>query len=190
VIFRIAEILTTLLAPVLSFTAEEVWRHLPGDREESVHLASFPDAGERADDAEEEDSRIRRLLALREVVLAQMENLRQESTIGKSEEARVVVGGDTGPLKEDLEATGIELARLLIVSAAGDGEIADGTAVAAYPGLQIAVEPYDAPTCSRCWRRFDELVGDSELPDLCHRCHGVVTRLLAENRAELRRTDD
>ena len=190
VIFRIAEILSTLLAPVLSFTAEEVWQHLPGDREESVHLASFPDAGVGADDAANDDSRIRRLLALRDVVLAGLENLRQESAIGKSEEARVVVGGDTELLKEDLEATGIELARLLIVSAAGDGEITDGTPVAAYPDLKLAVEPYDAPTCSRCWRRFDELVGDSELPDLCHRCHGVVTLLLAENRAELRRTDD
>jgi len=190
VIFRIAEVLATLLAPVLSFTAEEVWQHLPGDREDSVHLASFPDAGEGIDDAAEGDSRIERLLALRDVVLAELEDLRQESAIGKSEEARVVVGGDTELLKEDLEATGIELARLLIVSAAGDGSVTDGTAVAAYPNLQLAVEPYDAPTCSRCWRRFDELVGDSELPDLCHRCHGVVTRLLAENRAELRRTDD
>ncbi len=190
VIFRIAEILTTLLAPVLSFTAEEVWQHLPGDREDSVHLASFPDAGEGGDDATEDDSRIERLLVLRDVVLAELENLRQKSAIGKSEEARVVVGGDTELLKEDLGATGIELARLLIVSAAGDGSVTDGTEVAAYPNLQISVGPYDAPTCSRCWRRFDELVGDSELPDLCHRCHGVVTRLLAENRAELRRTDD
>ena len=190
VILRIAEILATLLAPVLSFTAEEVWQHLPGDHEDSVHLASFPEAREGADNAAEDDSRIRRLLALRDGVLAELENLRQEGTIGKSEEARVVVGGDTELLKEDLEATGIELARLLIVSAAGEGSVVNGTAVAAYPNLQLAVEPYEAPTCSRCWRRFDELVGDSELPDLCHRCHGVVTLLLAENRAELRRTDD
>jgi isoleucyl-tRNA synthetase len=190
VIFRIAEILATLLAPVLSFTSEEVWQHLPGNREDSVHLASFPDAAAGVDDAADDDARIRRLLTLRDVVLAELENLRQAGTIGKSEEARVLVGGDTELLKEDLEATGIELARLLIVSAAGDGSVAEGTAVAAYPDLQLAVEPYDAPTCSRCWRRFDELVVDSDLPDLCHRCHGVVTRLLAENRAELRRTDD
>ena len=190
VIFRIAEILATLLAPVLSFTAEEVWQHLPGAREDSVHLATFPDAHEEADDAAEDDSRIRRLLALRDVVLAELESLRQKGAIGKSEEARVVVGGATELLDEDLNAAGIELARFLIVSEAGDGEVTDGTAVAAYPDLQIMVEPYDAPTCSRCWRRFDELVGDTELPDLCRRCHGVVTRLLAENRAELRRTDD
>ena len=187
VIFRIAEILATLLAPILSFTAEEVWQHLPGDREDSVHLASFPDAANGADEAVEEDSRIRRLLALRDVVLASLENLRQEGAIGKSEEARVIIGGDTELLNEDLEGTGIELAQLLIVSAAGDGSVADGTAVADYPDLRLAVEPYDAPTCSRCWRRYDELVDDSELPDLCPRCHAVVTCLVGEGRAELRR---
>ena len=99
----------------------------------------------------------------------------------------MIVGGTTELLKEDLEATGIELARLLIVSAAGDGPVADATAVADYPDLLLAVEPYDAPTCSRCWRRYDELVDDSELPDLCPRCHGVVTCLVGEGRAELRR---
>ena len=187
VIFHIAEILATLLAPILSFTAEEVWQHLPGDREDSVHLAAFPDAANGTDEAAEEDSRIRRLLALRDIVLASLENLRQEGAIGKSEEARVIVGGTTELLKEDLEATGIELAQLLIVSAAGDGTVADGTLVADYPDLLLAVEPYDAPTCSRCWRRYDELVDDSELPDLCSRCHGVVTRLVGEGRAELRR---
>ena len=186
VIFRIAEILATLLAPILSFTAEEVWQHLPGDREDSVHLASFPDAANGADGAAEEDTRIRRLLALRDIVLASLENLRQEGAIGKSEEARVFVGSNTELLKEDLEETGIELAQLLIVSAAGDGSVADGATVADYPDLRLAVEPYDAPTCSRCWRRYDELVDDSELPDLCSRCHGVVTCLVAEGRAELR----
>ena len=187
VIFRIAEILATLLAPILSFTAEEVWQHLPGDREDSVHLASFPDAANGDDDAAEEDSRIRRLLALRDIVLASLENLRQEGAIGKSEEARVIAGGNTELLKEDLEGTGIELAQLLIVSRAGDGSVADGKEVADYPDLRLVVEPYDAPTCSRCWRRYDELVDDSELPDLCSRCHEVVTCLVGEGRAELRR---
>ena len=187
VIFRIAEILATLLAPILSFTAEEVWQHLPGDREDSVHLATFPEVDAQGADSSIDDDRVSRLLALRDIVLASLENLRQEGAIGKSEEARVIVGGNTDLLKEDLERSGIELAQLLIVSAAGDGLVADGTAVAEYPDLRLAVEPYDAPTCSRCWRRFDELVDDSELPDLCSRCHGVVTCLVNEGRAELRR---
>jgi DNA-directed RNA polymerase subunit RPC12/RpoP len=66
------------------------------------------------------------------------------------------------------------------------GPCAGGLDVPGYPGLKVAVAPYEAATCSRCWRRFDELVADEELPDLCPRCHDVVGRLLAEGRAELR----
>ncbi|MEJ2583345.1 MAG: zinc finger domain-containing protein, partial [Acidobacteriota bacterium] len=89
-----------------------------------------------------------------------------------------------------LEATGIDLARLLIVSAAGEGDLdGEGIEVPAYPGLKISVTPYEAHTCSRCWRRVEDPVEDAELPDLCPRCHDVVSRLLAEGRAELREVE-
>jgi isoleucyl-tRNA synthetase len=191
VIYRIAETLATLLAPVLSFTAEEVWQHLPGDREESVHLANFatPSSGLSADTAAE--APFKRLLGLRDVVLAALEELRQAGTIGKGEEARMVFAGDAAALLEDLQSTGIDLARFLIVSDADHGSNEDGVGaeVPAYPGLRVAVSPYEAHTCSRCWRRVDRAVDDSELPDLCERCHGVVRRLLEEGRAELREAD-
>ena len=190
VIYRIAEILTTLLAPVLSFTAEEVWKHLPGDREESVHLATFVNSSsdQTADSALDEP--FKRLLGLRDAVLAELEELRQTGTIGKSEEAQMVFAGDTPLLVEDLAATGIDLSRFLIVSAAHEGSIeGDGSEVAAYPGLRVGVGEYEAHTCSRCWRRVEEAVDDPELPDLCERCHSVVSRLLQEGRAELRKVD-
>jgi isoleucyl-tRNA synthetase len=190
VIYRIAETLATLLAPVLSFTAEEVWQHLPGDREESVHLASLavPPTETAADSAAEEP--VRRLLGLRDVVLAGLEELRQAGSIGKSEEARMIFAGAKEALLEDLEATGIDLAKFLIVSDAREGAVeGDGSEVAAYPDLRVAVAPYEAHTCSRCWRRVEDPVDDDELPGLCERCHGVVGRLLEEGRAELREVD-
>ena len=191
VIYLIAECLSTLLAPVLSFTAEEVWQKLPGNREESVHLATFPVSDDDPTSETDDDARIGRLLALRDVVLVQLEDLRQAGAIGKSEEARVILGGDSAALYEDLEVTGIDLPRLLIVSAADAGEIDGDTAeVAAYPDLRVAVRAFEAPTCSRCWRRYEDLVDDSELPDLCARCHDVVAKLLDEGRAELRRKED
>ncbi|MCG6948710.1 MAG: isoleucine--tRNA ligase [Acidobacteria bacterium] len=190
VILRIAEILATVLAPILSFTSEEVWQHLPGEREESVHLArlDFPDRDSL--EATVDDPAFRNLLGLRDVVLAGLEDLRQQGAIGKSEEARMSFSGDSVALHSDLEATGIDLAKLLIVSAAGDGDIdGNGIEVPAYPGLKISVAPYEAHTCSRCWRRVENPVEDADLPDLCPRCHNVVSRLLAEGRAELREVE-
>jgi isoleucyl-tRNA synthetase len=190
VIYRIAETLATLLAPVLSFTAEEVWQHLPGERVESVHLAALVvPSSDPSEDAVVEEP-IKRLLGLRDLVLAGLEDLRQNGTIGKSEEARMVFAGEQAALVEDLEATGIDLARFLIVSDAREGTIeGDGVEVVTYPGLRVAVSPYEAHTCSRCWRRVEEPVDDAELPGLCERCHGVVGRLLEEGRAELREVD-
>lgn len=184
-VFRIAECLCAALAPILSFTAEEVWQLLPGRREASVHLASFPSFAD-VSEAAEADAVMGRLLGLRDGVLAALEELRQQGSIGKAEEARVFLGGDTAQLDVDLESAGLDLAGLLIVSRADVGNTTGGLDVASYPGLEIRVEPYEAKTCSRCWRRFDELVDDPDLPDLCPRCHEVVSRLLSEGRAELR----
>ena len=190
VLLRIAEILSTLLAPILSFTAEEVWSHLPGEREESVHLALFPTDKQSHEDPVR-DASVDRLHELRDVALGDLEDLRQQGSIGKSEEARIVLAGDTAALESDLETTGIDLAAFLIVSASGtDGSMkSEGTEVACYPGLRIEIQPFEAATCSRCWRRFDELVDDPEMPDLCHRCHTVVGRLVEEGRAELGEAD-
>jgi hypothetical protein len=102
----------------------------------------------------------------------------------------MLFAGETEDILQDLEITGIDLARFLIVSDAREGAVeGDGTEVAAYPGLRVGVAPYEAHTCSRCWRRVEGPVDDAELPDLCERCHGVVSRLLEEGRAELREVD-
>ncbi len=184
-IHRIAESLLTLIAPVLSFTADEAWPLLPGERAASVHLAEFATL-EDVPAAPDADAAWDRLLALREVVFRQLEALRRDEVIGKSLEARVVLSGDTAALDADLEATGADLAELLIVSAVARGA-AEGEAVPVYDGLTVRAEPWEAPVCARCWRRFETLVEDEAVPGLCERCHDVTVRLLAEGRAELRR---
>ena len=189
VLMHLAECLATLLAPVLSFTAEEFWLQLPGEREDSVHLALFREPAEIVDEPEL-DAAFDRLLALRETVFAGLEELRQEGAIGKSEEAQVVFGGDAAALHGDLKTPGVSLAHFLIVSAISESEPDNTTTdLPGYPGLRVGVAPYDAHTCSRCWRRVEDPVEDPDLPDLCTRCHGVVRRLLEEGRAELRETD-
>jgi len=187
VLFRLLETLTTVLAPVLSFTAEEVWYLLPGERGESVHLASFCALEGVSPDAEA-DARWERILALREVVNRQLEALRQDGSIGKSEESQVTICGDTDRLEDDLQAAECDdLSRFLLASNVkySASAVDDAEPVETYPGLLVRAGAFDAHTCARCWRRVDEPVSDEAMPDLCSRCHDVVSRLLAEGRIEL-----
>ena len=89
-IYQIADGLTRLVAPILSMTADEVWRHLPGPREDSVHLALFPGSDEldRLFDAGLVE-RWSRLIEIRDRVNASLEEARQQKTIGNSLSARV-----------------------------------------------------------------------------------------------------
>ncbi len=180
----IAESLLTLLAPVLSFTADEAWQHLPGERAASIHLAEFATLSELPENREL-DARWERLLALREVVNHELEILRRDEVIGKSLEAQAVICGESVLLREDLQATGAELADLFIVSKVVFEVEGSGEAVEAYPGLAVRSEPFEAATCARCWKRAAKIVRDEAMPGLCPRCHAVVERLAGEGRIDL-----
>ncbi len=167
-LWRIAEALTRLIAPILSFTAEEVWALLPkvADREGSVHVALFPDLAdivpgdESAIEAEWEE-----LLALREQVLASLEVLRADKVIGKSLEAEVELKLTNAHETALLSRYEPALAELFNVSAVrlvpGDGEDAPAT---------ISVRRSAAPKCERCWRLVDEVGADARFPSVCLRC--------------------
>src|SRR5262249_15529184 len=114
--FLMADGLTRLMAPILSFTADELWHHLPGKREESVHIAVFP----KTDDLlllidAELTARWDDLLAVREQVLAEIEPLRKSKQIGSSLQAKVVLSATPTELAK-LECYARELPMLFIVS--------------------------------------------------------------------------
>src|SRR5206468_2326901 len=90
--YIMADGLTRLVAPILSFTADELWRFLPGAREESVHIGLFP-ARASVDSLMDRDvlERWTRLTALRDRVLGEIEPLRKDKQIGSSLQARVVL---------------------------------------------------------------------------------------------------
>src|SRR5207253_2898990 len=115
-IYLMADGLTRLLAPILSFTADELWRYLPGARDESVHMAVFP---ARADLESMRDAELvtrwNTLVAVREQVLAQIEPLRKNKQIGSSLQAKVVVSATTAELAQ-LEPYARQLPMLFIVS--------------------------------------------------------------------------
>jgi isoleucyl-tRNA synthetase len=174
VLYRLARALATLTAPVLAFTADEAWEHLPGADGRSVHLEEFErldDAGEDADS----DARFERLLALRDEVYKLLEVQRQEGAFGKSLEAALVLSGERGGLDADLAATDASIEELCIVSQVLAGEAA--TPSLAYPGLQLAVRRAEGKTCPRCWQVCADPPRHPDHPELCPRCLDVVLRL-------------
>ena len=163
--YVIADGLARLLAPIIPVTAEEMWRHLPGEREASVHLAEFPPLADL--EAWRDNAlvaRWKRLIDVRDVVNAALEARRQDKTIGTSLGASVVVraGGETARL---LESVRDDLAMLFIVSHA---EL-DATGDAAAP-VEVQVSKAQGERCARCWR----VVPTSPDTGLCERCTAAL----------------
>jgi len=167
--FAIADGLARLLAPILPVTADEMWRHLPGEREASVHLAEFPSRHSLEVLSDRElTSRWERLIAIRDDVNRALESARQGKTIGNSLGARVTLTaeGDTARLLEPYEH---DLPMLFIVSQASlEAASAPGDA------LGIDVARAEGHKCARCWRIVDTVSSDPPTAGLCDRCIGAV----------------
>ena len=167
--YLIADGLVRLLAPILPVTADDMWRHLPGTREESVHLAEFP-ARAAVDALVDSDivSRWEKLIAVRDEVNRALEAARQEKTIGTSLQARVALraGGATGAL---LEASRADLPMLFIVSQV------DLEASGAEEAVDARVVRAAGEKCERCWRIVPSLSDSAGTKGLCDRCVAAVT---------------
>jgi isoleucyl-tRNA synthetase len=174
---------TRLMAPILCFTAEEVWQALQGRRpgdpiEASVHAEEFPGALPLGEDRELL-ARWERLLEVREEVLKALEIVRNRGDIGNGLEAEVVLEAPP-ELRAFLEAHTALLATVFIVSRAGLGETGEATlASARIPGLKIAVRKAPGRKCERCWNVKTDVGQDAELPGLCGRCTRDVRGVLA-----------
>jgi isoleucyl-tRNA synthetase len=169
--FIIADGLARLLAPILPMTADELWRHLPGTREDSVHLADFPAELDRLVDAEL-SSRWQALIAIRDEVNRVLETARQAKTIGTSLAAHVSLraGGESARLLQRYEA---DLPMLFIVSQVSlDASGPDG--------VTAAVARAEGEKCERCWRVLPSLAGDPDAPGLCSRCVSALAAQAAQ----------
>jgi len=171
-LFHIAEALVRWIAPILSFTADEIWRELPGDRSASVFSQgwhAFPQAAPAAGLDWE------RLRAARLAVAKVLEDLRVKGEIGQSLAAEVTLHAD-GPLLAALQAPGDELRFWFIASRAEvrpAGRQPAGALAAALEGggtLWIEARASAAPKCERCWHRRPEVGENKEHPTLCRRC--------------------
>ncbi len=162
--YVIADGIVRLLAPILPVTADELWRHMPGRREASVHIAEFP----RGEDVErfadvELTARWKRLIEIRDTVNASLEAKRQDKTIGTSLAARVrlATGGDTAAL---LQAYREDLPMLFIVSAV------DLDSTGSADVLEVDVQRAEGHKCARCWRIVPVVSAGAGREGLCDRC--------------------
>jgi isoleucyl-tRNA synthetase len=169
----ILDTLVRLMAPVLSFTAEDVWSFMPGaGKPESVFLAGLPPppAAWRADELA---ARFERLLGVRAAVTKAIEEARQGGVVKRSSEARVILGvpGSDG-LAGMLAALQPDLPALFLTAevALGDGAGAESALV---PGLRVSVERAAGQKCPRCWT-VREIGSDPRHADVCARCAGVL----------------
>ena len=171
-LYSIIDALARVLAPILAFTADEVWENIPrGSNSKipvSVHIAEFPKA-EGADPAL--ISTWNRLFGIREQVLGELEKARTNKDIGSSLEAKVVIQ----PSAQDaelLEKYADQLRYLFIVSQVELGSKTDEN--------RIEVQRADGSKCERCWN-YSTRVGEFEkYPTVCERCAAALDEIEAE----------
>lgn len=161
-LWHIANGLLKLLAPILSFTAEEAWKHLHADKQpltiftETFHR--YPDQARSAELLE----KWARLREIRAEVMRRIEEVRAAGKVGSSLAAEVDIHASGRDL-EWLQSLGDDLHFVLIVSRASVQEAADGT-------LRIDVAPSNAEKCERCWHHRADVGSDSDHPTICGRC--------------------
>ncbi|HEX4823273.1 MAG TPA: isoleucine--tRNA ligase [Candidatus Polarisedimenticolaceae bacterium] len=175
VLYRIVSDVTRLMAPVLAFTAEEIWQELEalegrprwGDR--SIHAEVFPEPlGVPADTALVE--RWEKLAQVRMEVLKVLEVARADKLIGGSLEAHVTIEGPE-ELLDFLRSFGEELRFLFITSA---------VTLKPGPALAVGVAKAEGTKCSRCWSYTQDVGEDSSFPEVCARCAANVRTIVAE----------
>lgn len=181
-LYMIAECLVRWIAPILSFTAQEVWEVMPGKRDEFVFTATwFEQENLKALD---ENSKFNsayweRILAFRDEVNRAIEQVRNEGAIGGSLEAEVKVYA-SGDLAKDLQALGEELRFVLITSkvTVSEDAIPEGVNTVELNGSKVGlvVTKSAAQKCERCWHYEDGVGSDSEHPTLCPRCIENIKR--------------
>ncbi|HEY8585290.1 MAG TPA: isoleucine--tRNA ligase [Rhodanobacter sp.] len=176
--YRIAEALVRWLAPVLSFTAEEVWQQLPGERGDSVLFETWYDGLVALQGSPVQRRYWADLLTIRESASRVLEGMRKAEQIGAALEADVVIHADAAIQSRYAEAadelrfffitSGLELAPLAPSS--------DDAVKVELDGCEtwISASVSQADKCVRCWHRRDDVGSHADHPQLCSRCIGNI----------------
>ena len=165
VLYEILTSLIKLMAPILPYTSEEVYKLLPGKKEKSVHLENFQEVKTYKDEIEIKEM-FDLFFGIKNDVYKALEEARNEKIIGKSLEAKVFLKLRDED-KETLKPILTKLKQLFIVS----DVILTPEELTKYEYCEIKVQKFDGERCERCWNYFNEI----DLTDqLCPRCHEIV----------------
>jgi isoleucyl-tRNA synthetase len=181
-IWRIAEAMVRLAAPLMTFTADEVWQFLPktSDRVASVHIALFPSIKEiygaepTADRLRQIETDWTSLMQVRDEGLKALEAARQAKSIGSALESTLLIKA-ADPLYSLLKGRETELRALLIVSGV---EAAKAESVNGASAVHVEVRRAPGEKCERCWNYSTHVGENKELPTVCERCTAALSEIV------------
>jgi isoleucyl-tRNA synthetase len=176
-LYLLVDALARVMAPLLPFTADEVWQHMPAvaGRPASIHLTLLPEPDARLKDPELAE-RWEKLLLVRGEVTKALETARADKRIGHALDAAVTLFA-SAPLYDELTLYADELRSLFIVSnvalqnAAAPGDAFESVELT---GLKITVAPAAGKKCERCWVHETTVGEDPEHPTICGRCSSAI----------------
>ncbi len=179
VLMNILDVLVRIMAPILSFTTDEVWDHYPPayrnaeNRPMSVQLAGWPKATdfvpEVPKDAEESTAAFNELMVVREAVTKALEDARNAKVINKSQEAAVSIKVPLGLLETTQSFDKAVFEELFIVASVDFEQSEDDS-------IDVTVTVAEGEKCPRCWN-IRQLGGNEHHPDVCKRCGDVLDEL-------------
>jgi len=175
--FHILQAMVRWIAPILSFTAEEIWKLVPGNSgkvEDSVMLQTWYQGLFEMNDAVQNRERWQRIMSVRQAVSREIEALRKAGDVGSSLAAEVTVWAE-GSILDDLQWLGNELRFVLITSEAMTDSLAnapqDANTIELDSGtiaLEVRASAYEK--CVRCWHYREDVGSDPSHPEICGRC--------------------
>jgi isoleucyl-tRNA synthetase len=170
---RLALALTKLLAPMIVFTADEAWEHLPHKPADeallaSVHLALLPKVS-GVEPSQADRSVWELLMKLRESALAQLDVLKKSVALNKALEAEIIFHVDE-PSRRALESFGVDLEDMAGVGHHSFAEAKSGAAAS----VEVVDRRQTYGACARCWKRRPDVGSDPDFPDLCQRDAAAV----------------
>jgi isoleucyl-tRNA synthetase len=180
VMFKILDAMVRLMAPILSFTAEELWKYMPAfpGKTESVHMALLPQMDSSLVDADL-GAKWEMLLRVRGEATRALEEARNKKMIGHPLNAAVTVSVSS-EMYASLEPYAGELQSIFIVSQAEllkEESLEDAYRSEDVEGLEIKVTPAAGEKCERCWMYATSVGSEASHPTLCKRCSGVMLEI-------------